>query len=98
IAAGAERLLTLPASRFDAERRQGHVAALGRYHEAGDDDAILLTADDPVPFLQEQVLIALVVDLQLIDLGLILLADFHDAVFEPLIERDELAVVLLVGV
>src|SRR5262245_54644496 len=97
VARARERDPTLPARLLDAERRHGPLAAARRHDEAGDDDAVLLTALQPVPLLEEEVAVALVLDLQLADLGLLLLTDGDELLVEALIEGQIVAVVLVLA-
>src|SRR5262249_1697371 len=85
----------LPSAWLDAECRHRHLAALGRNDQAGDDDSILFAALEPVAFLEEQRVFALIVDLQLADFLLLLLPDLDAALFESLVESDKFALILV---
>src|SRR5205085_12323257 len=83
-----------PAALFDAEGRHRNPAAARRYDEAGDDNAVLLAAPQPLAFLQIERLVTLVFDQQLIDAFLILFADFHQIGLQPFVEGEKVAVIL----
>src|SRR5207247_1192987 len=85
------------AALLDAERRKGDRPTVRRHYQAGVDGAVLLAPLQTVAFLQEQVVIALVVDLQFTDLLLGLLGDLDHLSLKTLRERDEVALILSTG-
>src|SRR5262249_37579047 len=86
----------MPAALLDAERRQRQLAAFGGDYQAGDDYPILLPPAQAVAFLEEQRVVALVVDHEFAYLLLLLLRHGDQALLKAFIEGNERSFVLLV--